>query len=428
MNKTKLIFTVSIGTFFEHFDFYLFSLFALALNYSFFGSVNKHSVLWIFLIFAIGYLARISGALIFGYWGDKIGRLYSFKKTVVIMAISSIVIGFLPSYSVVGYAAVIGLMLMRFIQGISYGGEEAGATIIVIERYKNHQPLLILILSFMGTLGVLSAKGTYILLGQYLNHQQMMDYGWRIAYILGGILIFHSYFARKEIAESSEFNLSRRNQSYKNTVKGMFSDYKVLLILGTLTLCGIQLFWGVFMIYLPNYISLKSGSSQASNMTYYIILTGSLLGNIIGAFIANKTNTRVVYSIGSIICFLLSFPLYIALHLHKLDDFYILLLFIAIAEGTTGVFTILVLAKRFPINYRYTLAAASVAFAAFLFIGLPPFFFSLFTRENSMYYPILIFTIGWLIQIVSVQLFYKKTAKFVESEKTIMDGADYQYA
>ena len=106
----------------------------MALNYSFFGSVNKHSVLWIFFIFAVGYLARIVGALIFGYWGDKLGRIYSFKKTVSIMAISSIVIGFLPTYESVGILAVIFLIILRFIQGISYGGEESGANIIIMEN------------------------------------------------------------------------------------------------------------------------------------------------------------------------------------------------------------------------------------------------------------------------------------------------------
>ena len=427
MNKAKLIFTAGVGTFFESFDFYLFSLFALALNYSFFGSVNKHSILWVLMIFAVGYLARITGALIFGYWGDKIGRLYSFKKTIVIMAISSIMIGFLPSYSMIGYAAVVGLMFMRFIQGISYGGEETGATIIIIERYKKHQPLLILILSLMGTLGVYAAKGTYILLGQVLNHQQMMDYGWRIAYIIAGILIFHSYFARKEIAESSEFNLSRRQHSYKNTVKGMFSDYKLLLLLGILTMCGIQLFWGVFMVYLPNYISLKYSSGQASNIIYYISIFGCLIGNAIGAFIADKTNIRMVTSIGSILCFILSIPLYISFQLNHQMDFYVLLALVSIAEGTSGVFTILVLAKRFPTNYRYTLTAASFACSAFLFIGIPPFLFSLFTRESSMYYPIMIFALGWVVQLIAIQFFYKKTEKFVESEQTQIDKANYQY-
>jgi MFS transporter, MHS family, proline/betaine transporter len=81
MKKSKLVFIARLGTMFEAFDFYLFSLFAIELNYAFFGSVNKHSILWIFIIFAVGYLARISGALIFEYWGDKIGRLYSVRNS-----------------------------------------------------------------------------------------------------------------------------------------------------------------------------------------------------------------------------------------------------------------------------------------------------------------------------------------------------------
>ena len=128
MKKSKLIFTAGLGTLFESFDFYLFSLFAVALNKSFFDSINQHSVLWIFIIFAVGYLARIMGALVFGYWGDKIGRLYSFKKTIIIMAISSILIGIIPSYESIGIFAVIFLIILRFIQGVSYGGEMSGAT------------------------------------------------------------------------------------------------------------------------------------------------------------------------------------------------------------------------------------------------------------------------------------------------------------
>ena len=101
---------------------------------------------------------------------------------------------------------------------------------------------------------------------------------------------------------------------------------------------------------------------------------------------------------------------------------------VSIAEGTSGVLTLLVLAKRLPVHYRYTLTAVSYAFSGFLFIGLPPFLFSLFTRQNSMYYPIIVFALGWVVQLIAIQVFYKKTAKFVEPEKTEIDRADYKYA
>ena len=126
---------------FEAFDFYLFSLFAIQLNYAFFGSVHKHSVLWIFIIFAVGYLARISGALIFGYWGDKQGRIHSFKKTIAVMALSSIAIAFIPPHQHIGVFAVVFLIALRFIQGISFGGEVSGATIVIVEKYKKNLDL-----------------------------------------------------------------------------------------------------------------------------------------------------------------------------------------------------------------------------------------------------------------------------------------------
>ena len=231
MKKSKLIFIAGLGTLFESFDFYLFSLFALALNYSFFGSVNKHSVLWIFSIFAVGYLARIVGALVFGYWGDKLGRLYAFKRTVFLMGISSITIGLLPTYESVGILAVVFLIVLRFIQGISYGGEETGATIVILENYKKNLPLLILCISIMQTIGVFLAKATFSLLSYLLTTQQMMDYGWRIAYILGGFLIFHSYFARKEIAESDEYKFVSQKHKYKNPIHQIISKYKQILLL-----------------------------------------------------------------------------------------------------------------------------------------------------------------------------------------------------
>ena len=212
MKKSKLVFIAGLGTMFESFDFYLFSLFAIQLNYAFFGSVNKHSVLWIFIIFAVGYLARISGALIFGYWGDKQGRVHSFKKTIVVMALSSMAIALIPSYQSIGLFAVVFLIALRFIQGISFGGEVSGATIVIVEKYKKNQPILIMCIMLMATVGVLLAQGTYILLSTYMSHEAFTQYGWRIAYtrvltfwnyIENFYMIFRSNFQRVTVDVSS---------------------------------------------------------------------------------------------------------------------------------------------------------------------------------------------------------------------------------
>ena len=413
MNKNKLIFTAGLGTLFESFEFYLFSLFAIALNHSFFGSINQHSVLWIFLIFAIGYLARIVGALIFGYWGDKIGRLYSFKKTVIIMALSSIAMGLIPTYASIGILAIVLLMTFRFVQGLSYGGELSGATIVIIEKYKKNQPILILFVCLMISVGIFLAKITYALLGVLLSYQHMSDYGWRIAYICAGLLMFHSYFARQSFAEAHDFQLMKSKTTYKNTIVQMFAQYKSILFLGVLCLIGVQTFWSVFLIYLPTYSVLTYHSSQITSNIYYIIIFGKIIGAILGALIANKTNIKSVYSISSIFCILLTIPLYITLKNFNLNNFYYLLSLITIIDSTASVLCMLQLAKRFPIKYRYTLTATANALSAFFFIGLPPFLFSYFTREESMFYPMLVFGIACMIQFLSVQIFYKKTEQFI---------------
>jgi MFS family permease len=332
------------------------------------------------------------------------------------MAISSIVIGFLPTYESIGILAVVFLIILRFIQGISYGGEESGANIIVIERYKEHQPLLILCICIMGISGVFLAKLTYFILGCFFDHQMMMDYGWRIAYIFGGIMIFHSYQARKSIAESEEFRFNKETSMYKNTIRQMIVKHKEILFLGVLSMMGVQLFWGVFVIYLPNYMALKYSSPELTSNIYYCVVFGFLFGQMIGAFLADKTNIRVAYSIGTIICMLLVIPLYISMTGRvdvDLEGFYLLLFLISLAVGTPAVLSVMQLAQRYPIKYRYTLVSTAFALSAFLFIGLPPFLFSYFTLEVSMYYPMLVFGIGCIVQLITVQLFYKNTKKFI---------------
>ena len=336
------------------------------------------------------------------------------------MAISSIIIGFLPTYETVGILAVVFLIALRFIQGISYGGELSGATIVIIERYKEHQPLLILFLSLMVVAGVFFAKLTYFILGQFFNHQDMMDYGWRIAYIFGGIMIFHSYFARKEIAESYEFKLIQKGKVYKNTIREMFLNYKMLLLIGVLSLASAQMFWGVFMIYLPNFMELKYNNASITSNIYYLVMLGMFLGDIIGAICADKVNVRSVYSVGTILTCLLLIPLYISMsndHRTTMSVFYFLLFLTSFVYGFFAVLCLLMLSKRYPVKYRYTLVATTNAFAAFFFIGLPPFLFSYFTREVSMFYPMLVFGIGCIVQLIAVQLFYKKTEKFIANDK-----------
>ena len=350
------------------------------------------------------------GALIFGYWGDKQGRVHSFKITIVVMALSSIAIAYIPSHQYIGVFAVVFLIALRFIQGVSFGGEMSGAVIIISEKYKKHQPILIMCIWLMSVAGVLLAQGTYTLLSTYISHESFTQYGWRIAYIFGGLMIFHSYFARKNIAESDEFKNSIKRTEYKKTIKSMFSNYKVVLMLSILTVAGVQVFWGAFMVYLPSFISLKYASPDLTAHMTTIILSGMVVGAVIGAVLASITNIRAVFSIGSLLSLCLTVPMYLAINSGSWVNLYLLCFMFAFPQGVSAVMQLLLLSRRLPVRYRYTLLATAFASSAFLFIGIPPFIFSYFTRESSMYIPMLVLGIGYFIQLIAVQIFYKKTA------------------
>ena len=243
----------------------------------------------------------------------------------------------------------------------------------------------------------------------------MTDVGWRIAYILGGIIIFHSYFARKEIAESDQFKLAMKNARYKNSIFEMFSNYKKLLLLGILAISGFQLYWGVFMVYMPNYITLKYNTSLDTLDFYNYVMIGSFIGMIIGAICADRVHIRVVFSIGTILTSLLIYPIYIN-GLSNLFIFHTLCMLLSVTNSVAGVLCLLMLSRRFPIKYRYTLVSSVYAFSAFLFVGLPPFIFSYLTRESSMLYPMIVFFVGCITQLIAVQLLYKSTRKFIYFE------------
>jgi MHS family proline/betaine transporter-like MFS transporter len=117
MKKIKLLLTASSGSLFETFDFYLFALFSVAISQAFLGDGSSENMMWVFIVFASGYFARIIGALFFGYIGDKYGRAYAFRYTILIIALASIGIGITPTYNTIGIFAIIFLFIFRMAQG-----------------------------------------------------------------------------------------------------------------------------------------------------------------------------------------------------------------------------------------------------------------------------------------------------------------------
>ncbi len=206
-STTKLVFSLIIGSILEFFDFSVFAFSLSRLAELFFPNYDQiTSYILIFLTFAVGFLARPIGAFIFGYLGDTRGRKYSFTLSLLLMGMSSIALGLLPTYSSIGLWSTVLLTISRFIQGICIGGEYTGALIIVAEKIadKNHRAVWSGIISSCGILGWFFGLGVIM----FSDFSFPNECSWRIPFLIGGLTaIVGLYLRRSTIVDEKIFNL-----------------------------------------------------------------------------------------------------------------------------------------------------------------------------------------------------------------------------
>ncbi|PCH55749.1 MAG: MFS transporter, partial [Legionellales bacterium] len=206
MNGKKVTFLTSIGAGLEYYDFVIYGMMAPYLSSLFFVSGDASSqLIKTFAIFAVGYLFRPLGGIFFGLLADRFGRKKSFLTVMLIMASATFGIGLLPTYSSIGGMAVVLLIICRILQGISFGAEIPGAITIVSEfNAKNKGIHCGLVISSTAIGSTLAALVLY-LLSSNLDKDIMAAWGWRIPFLLGGLLAVVSYVMRSKLRETPEF-------------------------------------------------------------------------------------------------------------------------------------------------------------------------------------------------------------------------------
>src|SRR5437762_10676109 len=205
--EKKVIFASSLGTVFEWYDFYLYGTLAALIGKQFFSNLDPSSqVIFSLLAFAAGFIVRPFGALVFGRLGDMIGRKYTFLVTILIMGLSTFIVGLLPSYATIGVAAPVILIALRMLQGLALGGEYGGAATYVAEHSPHGKrgaytswiqttATLGLFLSLLVILGCRTALGT----------EKFEDWGWRVPFLVSLLLLGVSVWIRLKLNESPLF-------------------------------------------------------------------------------------------------------------------------------------------------------------------------------------------------------------------------------
>src|SRR5512141_2246412 len=318
--ERRVIFASSLGTVFEWYDFYLYATLAPFFAALFFPKGNDTAALLsAFAAYAAGFLVRPFGALVFGRIGDLVGRKYTFLVTILVMGGSTFLVGLLPTYAAIGWAAPILMVSLRLLQGLALGGEYGGAATYVAEHapengrgYATSWIQTTATLGFFLSLAVIAATRTG------MDPKDFAEWGWRIPFLISLVLLIFSVYIRLKLNESPVFQrMKAEGRGSKAPLKDSFlrypnNKYVLLALLGATAGQGVVWYTGQFYALFFLLITLKVDYLTA----YSLIGASLLLGTpffIFFGWLSDKIGRLKIILAGCLIAALTYFPLFAAL-------------------------------------------------------------------------------------------------------------------
>ena len=318
--EKKVIFASSLGTVFEWYDFYLYGTLAVIIGNQFFSALDPASrTIFSLLAFAAGFLVRPFGALVFGRLGDMIGRKYTFLITILIMGLSTFIVGVLPSYASIGVAAPIILIGLRMLQGLALGGEYGGAATYVAEHSpQGKRGAYTSWIQTTATLGlflsIIVIIGTRTLTGE----KEFAEWGWRVPFLVSVFLLAISVWIRLSMNESPAFKkMKEEGKTSKAPLTESFTKWPnlkiVILALLGLT-AGQAVVWYTGQFYALFFLtqSLKVDGATANILVAASLVIGTPFFIVFGA-LSDKIGRKPIIMAGCLIAALTYFPLFKAL-------------------------------------------------------------------------------------------------------------------
>lgn len=314
--ERKVILASSLGTVFEWYDFYLYGSLAAIIAKQFFAGLDPTSAfIFALLAFAAGFIVRPFGALVFGRLGDMIGRKYTFLITILIMGMSTFIVGLLPGYTTIGWAAPIILIALRMLQGLALGGEYGGAATYVAEHAPHgKRGAYTSWIQTTATLGLFLSL-IVILLCRNLTGPAFDTWGWRIPFLVSILLLAMSVYIRLSMSESPAFQkMKAEGKTSKAPLTESFAQWRnlkiVILALVGLT-AGQAVVWYTGQFYTLFFMTqvLKVDATTAN-----LLIAGSLvLGTPFFVFfgsLSDKIGRKWIIMAGCALAVLTYFPIF----------------------------------------------------------------------------------------------------------------------
>ncbi|MDQ7955302.1 MAG: MFS transporter [Rhodocyclaceae bacterium] len=315
--EKKVIFASSLGTVFEWYDFYLYGSLAAIIAKQFFSGLDAGAAfIFALLAFAAGFLVRPFGAIVFGRLGDMIGRKYTFLVTILIMGLSTFIVGLLPTYATIGVAAPVILIALRMLQGLALGGEYGGAATYVAEHAPHGKrgaytswiqttATLGLFLSLLVILGVRVGVG----------EEAFAAWAWRIPFLVSILLLGISVWIRLSLNESPAFQkMKAEGKTSKAPLAESFGEWKnlkiVILALVGLT-AGQAVVWYTGQFYALFFLTaqLKVDANTANLLIAAALLIGTPFFVVFGT-LSDKIGRKPIIMAGCLLAVLTYFPVF----------------------------------------------------------------------------------------------------------------------
>jgi MFS family permease len=443
----------SVGTVIEWYDFYIFGSLATIIATQFFPKTNPLAALLSTLAaFAVGFVVRPFGAIVFGRIGDMVGRKYTFLLTLLLMGGSTFAIGLIPNYATIGVAAPVLIFLLRVVQGLALGGEYGGATTYVAEHAPDSQRgYYTSFIQTTATIGLFISIAVIVGTKLAVGAAAFADWGWRIPFLLSSILVVASYFIRRKLNESPLFEKAKaEGTTSKSPLRDSFVEpvnrkLVLLALFGATMGQGVVWYTGQFYAYLFLQTVLKIEQVQASIILCVALLVATPFFVYFGA-LSDRIGRKRIIMTGMLCGTLFTIPIFYGLKqfagpivektaatvdaagvavpaVMVANDFqmlpmivlvFCLVLFVTMVYGPIAAY----LVELFPTKVRYTSLSVPYHIGNGIFGGLVPLIATSmvayaaaqpagFFKDNSIYfglvYPVVIAAICFLYGMANMK-------------------------
>jgi MHS family proline/betaine transporter-like MFS transporter len=413
--RRRAIISSAVGNFVELYDFLIYGLFAAQIAANFFPKGDPAvALLQAFAIYGVGFFMRPVGAIVIGAYGDKHGRKNALVVTVGLMAAATALTGLIPSYTSIGIAAPILLLLCRLVQGFSTGGEWGGSATFLVEfAPPGKRGLIGSVQQFSVGLALIAGTLTAAVLNGWLSKEAMIEWGWRIPFLIGFVLAPVGLYLRARVAESPAFSRTvAKNEVARSPVLESLSTHR-LPVLAAFGLSAIGTVGNyTYNIYLPTMATQKlgiaAGTAYTSATIAAVVLT--VLTPVMG-WLSDKTGRKPILLASAVLYGLLSYPAFG--YLTAAPDGTKLMIVQAISAALLAMYAgplCAILAELFPTKVRFTALSIGYGMSVTLFGGFAPFIAAyLIDRTGNPVSPAFFLIFAAIVSTVTLALMKDRT-------------------